>query len=75
VPDLQTRIIKALRDGPWSAWELSVILGVHNKHLVSLELNKLKRNGMVFHTVTRATDPATGGSCIQYKANLHKVIQ
>lgn len=64
--DLKTRIIKALRDGPWSAWELAVILGVHNKHLVSFELLKLKRKGLVTFALTRKTDPATGGSCIQY---------
>jgi hypothetical protein len=63
---LRIGILKALRDGPWSSWELAVILGVHNKHLVSSELLKLKRKGLINFALSRKTDQATGGSCIQY---------
>lgn len=66
MPSLRTRIINSLKDGPWSAWELSVTLGIHNKYLVWLELRKLLRDGIVYPTDSRTIDPVTKGSCLQY---------
>lgn len=47
MPDLKTRIVKALADGPWSAWEVATILSCADLGSVTCAMRSLARSGLI----------------------------
>ncbi len=66
-PELRRRILDSLReDGPWSAWELSVILQLHNRYMVSDIIELLHSEGWVYRTRVLSKDPVGNRATYRY---------
>lgn len=58
MPNLKTRIVKALADGPWSAWEVATILSCADLGSVTCAIRSLARSGLVRRN-GKVKDPLT----------------
>lgn len=58
MPNLKTRIVKALADGPWSAWEVAAILSCVDLGSVTCAIRSLARSGLVRRN-GKVKDPLT----------------
>ena len=58
MPDLKTKIVKALADGPWSAWEVATILSRADLGSVTCAMRSLARSGLIKRN-GKVKDPLT----------------